>query len=516
MSEYAARMMNLFAGYADAHGTHGATTGNAAKGGKQEIKKTAKTIRSPVTVELWTEHLAGDRPIGIIPTKSDGTCVWACIDIDKYDMDLAEIAGLIDDAKLPMTICRTKSGGAHAYVFFKQPESAEEVRNRMREVASAMGWGDCEIFPKQNQILSEQGDLGNWLNMPYLGGNSTMRYGIARNNVHYTLRAFLERCEKMKVGLSDLRVKKASASRMTPSGSTGDETLGDGPPCLQILSDQGFPDGTRNSGLFALGIYCKKKYGSKWKDYLEQYNHDFMKPPLTSDEVAEVVKRLDKKDYRYSCRDQPLCSHCNSSLCRTRKFGVGSSGMYPEISGLTKLDTDPPIWFLDILDQRISLTTEQLQNYRDFQKQCMNQLTVYYMPMANGEWATLLGDAMESVMILEAAPELSTRGHFMELLEDFCMNRHKGQNREDLFLGKPWHDPETGLHYFKLTALMAFLDREGFRAWGRNTVGKVITEEIGGKMFMNIKGKGINVIWVRDDFTTIPEIPLPISTGDPI
>ena len=506
MSSLAERMMRLFDGYREAHGTHGATSTNSSKGGKQEIKKTARTVRSPVTAELWSKHLRGEQPLGIIPVKEDGTCVWSCIDVDRYDIDLADIARDLEERKLPLRVCRTKSGGAHIFLFLEAPEPAEEVRAAMRKLAATLGWGDCEIFPKQNKVLEEQGDLGNWLNMPYLSGDETERYGVKKTMAAYSLEEFLDKAEGMKMRLSNLKPPKKPV----------DETLGDGPPCLEILTSQGFPDGTRNNGLFALGIFCKKKFGSRWKEMMEKYNHSFMNPPLTSEEVMMVQKNLERKEYRYSCKDQPLCSHCNSSLCRTRKFGVGVSGAYPEISGLTKLDTDPPIWFLDIEEQRISLETRQLQNYREFQHSCMEQLTVYYMPMKNEEWAAIVGDAMENVIVLEAAPEMSVRGYFLELLEDFCIGRHRGENKEDIFLGKPWMDPEIGRHYFKLTALMDHLDKKGFKSWGRNTVGKTITEELGGRHFFNIRGKGINVVWVSDNFTDTPEIPLPASRRDPI
>lgn len=34
-----------------------------------------------------------------------------------------------------------------------------------------------------------------------------------------------------------------------------DEEIKDGPPCLQALMRQGFPEGTRNNGLFNIGVY---------------------------------------------------------------------------------------------------------------------------------------------------------------------------------------------------------------------------------------------------------------------
>jgi hypothetical protein len=249
---------------------------------------------------------------------------------------------------------------------------------------------------------------------------------------------------------------------------------------------------------------------------LEEYNRRYMVPPLPSAEVQETIKNLDKKDYQYKCKDQPCVAYCNSTLCKTRKFGVGGAGKYPSISGMSKLDAgENTLWFLDIENQRIEVTTRQLQNYREFQAVCMDQLTVFYLPMKAETWATIVGEAMENAVIIESSPDVTALGHFMELLEEFCMNRHRGKTQDELFLGKPWQNPENLRHYFRLKDLMAHLERGGFKTWGRNVVGRRL-EEIGGREFFNVKGKGVNVYWVGDIFTASEPAELPETHSDPI
>lgn len=509
MSKEAERMSQLFRGFKHAHGTHGVTTKNQIKGGKQEIKKTARTVREEVTIEKWDKHLSGEAPLGIIPIMEDQTCAWGCIDVDKYDLDLAGAVKELKKRKYPLVLCRSKSGGAHVYLFLSEPVAAEEIRYTLREVAASLGWGDCEIFPKQNQIMAERGDLGNWLNMPYLGGDKTERFAVKKTMAAYSLSEFLNYAESRRVLLGDIKITKTKKPADVVDG------LHDAPPCLQHMCNVGFPAGQGNNGFFGLVTFCKKKYGSKWKEKAEEYNREFFKPPRPSDEVAETIKRIEAKDYNYKCKDQPMVSYCNSQLCRVMKFGVGGAGAFPEISGLTKLETDPPIWFLDIDDNRVELTTKQLQNYRDFQAVCMDQMTVYFMPMKGGTWAQIVGEAMDKAIILKAAPEMSVRGHFIELLEDFCMSRHRGETSDDLLLGKPWQDPDTGRHYFRLRDLVKFLEKENFRDWGRNTVGKVITEEMGGKKFFNVAGKGVNTVYVEDDFMIPTPSKLPETEKEP-
>lgn len=515
MSNNVDRMKDLFSGFEDAYGTHGTTDKNNNKGGKQEIKKTARTIRSLVTRSVWAKHLSGEEPLGIIPIKEDNTCVWGCVDIDRYDINHGEVVAEVEKRGLPLVICKTKSGGAHAYLFLKNAVPASEIRETLKDIAATMGWADCEIFPKQNQVLIERGDLGNWLNMPYLGGDDTERYCVKKSGLAMTLDEFLSFGESSRVDLTDIRIKKPKAIKKTASGESK-EVLGDGPPCLQHLSVQGFPEGTRNNGLFALGIYCKKKYGENWKEHLEEMNRNFMSPPLTSDEVMGVIRNLEKSDYKYSCKEVPFCNHCEVSLCRSRKFGIQGTGIYPEISSISKLDVDPPIWFVDIEDNRVELTTKDLHSYAAFQLICLEQLSIAFSPVKTADWISMLHERLQDLVVIEVPEEMSTNGHFMELLESFVMDRHKAERWEDIHQGRPYHDPETNMHWFRLRDLMGLLEQQSFKVWGRNKVGKEL-KDIGMYKGRNIDGKFVNLFAVPNEiFQKTPDSHIPDIKREPI
>lgn len=503
----AVRMMRLFEGFQGAHGTHGEIAGpNQSKAGKQEIKATARTVREPVTIELWEQHLSGRRALGVIPIREDGMCLWGCIDVDQYDVSHADIVRQLHQRKIPLVLCRSKSGGAHAFLFLSEPAPAIELRSTLRQLSASMGWGDSEIFPKQNEILADKGDLGNWLNMPYLDAENTKRYGVKETGAGMELSEFLSYAEKRRVHLDEVE----------QPGAPQDETLNDGPPCLQHLAEVGFPEGTRNNGLFGLGIFCKKKFGTRWREMLDQYNQQYMDPPLPATEVTAVINSLEKKDYLYKCKDQPCVSYCNSTLCKTRKFGIGGAGKYPSITGISKLgDGEDTLWFATVEDQRIELTTTQLQNYREFQRICMDQLTVMYLPMRADTWASMVGEAMANATILDVAPEATTKGAFMELLHDFLTNKYRGTKMDDLLNGKPWLNESDNRHYFRLKDLCEHLANKGFKSWGRNVIGRRV-EEIGGRHFFQIKGHGTNVYWVEDDIVESPDISLPKLEDRPL
>jgi hypothetical protein len=480
-------MMALFEGYDDAHGTHGDTVRNPDKHDKLEIKGTARTIREPVTEDLWEQHLSGERPIGIIPIRRDNTCRWGCIDVDRYDIDHGAVVKKLNEERLPLMLCRTKSGGAHLFLFVTSPVPAAEIQAKLRDLAAHLGFGGSEIFPKQTRVLVESGDLGNWLNMPYYRGDETDRYCVNEQGRGLTLRQFLARSEAAAVTPDEMISLRAS------SGGGGE--FRDGPPCLQHLTTTGFPEGTRNNGLFALGTFLKKKHPDRWEQMIEEMNQKHFSPPLPATEVLGIVKNLRTKDYKYKCSDMPLANHCNAGLCRTRKFGVGMRGTLPVMGSLSVVQTDEPTWFLDVGGERIELSTDELQQPSRFQRKCMEAIHVVVPIMKKETWDQTIQGLMENLTVIEAPPEVSLRGQLFEHIETFCTDRQQAQTKEELILGKAWHD-ETGRVYFRIRDIQEYLEKVKFRGMTRTQITNRIREWKGGQHFFNIKGRGTNVFWL--------------------
>ena len=74
------------------------------------------------------------------------------------------------------------------------------------------------------------------------------------------------------------------------------KAIKDGPPCLEVLCSEGFPEGTRNNGLYNIGVYLKKFTADNWEKTLEDYNIKYMKPRLSNQEVENIKKSLKKKE----------------------------------------------------------------------------------------------------------------------------------------------------------------------------------------------------------------------------
>ena len=470
-----------YAGLRSAYGTFTASN-DTREDGKASGKNItiSKELSDKDLLGLWENHLSGQQSVGIVAIDETNSCVWGAIDVDEYQLDLKDLAIKIAKQNLPLVLCRSKSGAI----------AASMLQRKLRQIAASIGYGQAEIFPKQTKLLLDRGDRGSTLNMPYFGGENSTRYAYGKEGQALTPQEFLNYTTTIE--LSPKELEKLEASPLNESI----EWLDQAPPCIQHLIVQGFPKGTRNSGLFNVGVFLRKKFPDDWERRLEDVNIKYMQPPLGAQEVLTIGKQLQRKDYFYKCNDQPIASHCNSPLCRTRKFGIGANGGTPLFSNLTKQDSDPPIWFLDVEGGRLELETDDLLNQNRFQRKCMDALNKIPPKVKENVWRQIIQQLLDAITVVEVPKESSTEGHFLELLENFCTER-PARERDELLLHKPWTD--KGRTYFRLADLMDYLHRNNFKEYQRNKLTSKLKQLHGEPYFFNIKGRGVNV-WFIEEF----------------
>ena len=117
-------MLAAFEGSKVAHGT--TTVGRIGRNGKADAD--SRIVRQALTVEIMQGHIDGEQGVGAIPINEENKCRWGALDIDIYDLDHNELQQRIQKLKLPLLHCRSKSGGAHLYLFLKEYEQAKVVR----------------------------------------------------------------------------------------------------------------------------------------------------------------------------------------------------------------------------------------------------------------------------------------------------------------------------------------------------------------------------------------------------
>ena len=141
---------------------------------------------------LWENHLRGKSGIGIVPINENNQCKWGAIDVDQYPLDHTVLVQKIRKLKLPLVVCRSKSGGAHCFLFCKDWIDAIDIQKALQCMSAALGYGESEIFPKQVKLHLDRGDVGNFLNLPYFNAKEGFRYAIQDDGTSARFQEFIE------------------------------------------------------------------------------------------------------------------------------------------------------------------------------------------------------------------------------------------------------------------------------------------------------------------------------------
>jgi hypothetical protein len=423
--------------------------------GTKKLEGSAGTVRELVTVELWRKHLAGEYGIGIIPIQDNAMCWWGALDIDVYEgFDWEQLERDLERLILPLIPCKTKSGGCHLYMFMAEESPAELVRGRLMEWAVALGHSGIEVFPKQI-LLASKDDIGNWINMPYFGGNESSRYAVSHGE-RLTVEQFLDMADACAMTFDELQEFKL------PEDEAFKEFLEEAPPCLQCLAKRGIGEGGRNKVMFNLGVYCRNRFGDDYESKMDEYNQRLITPALGHKELLQITKNVGKKSYFYTCKDEPLASVCNRQICLTRKYGIKDANDDPGVmfGEMTKIETDPPKWIWEVNGMRIECETEDLFDQVRFRKLVANKLTVVMNTVKPQTWLSLLREKMQRVQIHQVPEDATQEGQMWILLEQFCTGNAQAKAKEELLMGRPW--TEDNKSFFSSNDFIKYCGQQRF------------------------------------------------------
>ena len=423
--------------------------------GKAEGKAFIK--RQAVTDDLWKDHLEGKDPaLGVIPINENNECKWGCIDVDQYNLDHIAIMRSIKGLNFPLVTFRSKSGGAHLFLFTKEFIPAGLMQAKLKAMADALGYAGSEIFPKQTEILIERGDTGNFLNLPYHGGIRGLRYTFEAGGKAASLESFYsiyDEWAQTKEQVENIVIKKAEVI----------ELFKDGPPCLNRLGEEGFGEGSRNNALFNVAVYHKQANPDNWEDMVMQDNQKYMSPPLSFQEVKQLMGSIGKRGYdKYRCKEQPICNVCNPAKCRTKKYGVGfEEEQMPELDTLTKIKSNPPQWFLNVGGKRVELKTEQLHNPNLFALAVLDQADIMTPIPKAKDWREIyVSPLLSNLQEIEPLESLNPTNQIINLLYDFTVNRPAARTKEDILNKMSWTD--EGHTYFRMDDFYSFCKRNNW------------------------------------------------------
>lgn len=456
------KLMTLFRGSSRAHGVYTEQLDKDPL--KKKVKGKAMTVSMAPTLKKWIQHVTGECGLGIIPINEENKCWWGVLDIDG-EVDHVKIQQRIQALELPLVVCYSKSKSAHCFLFLEHQVPAESIRSILEEMASKLGVAGCEIFPKQNTLNVEKGDLGNWLNMPYFNNN---RRGVllVNDELHeQDLPEFLEYAYSKRLSQEDW---DKLIGKIQKHIEDLESVLEGAPPCIQyILKTQGICEGNRNKLMYNIAVYCKKRYPEEeFEDRVKEIHDKYAQNPLSIRELNTIMDSVKGKEYRYQCKDGMLKQFCNSSICVERDNGIDFSTEIKSIKNATRILTNPIIYAVEVeleseRPSKVYVSTDQLFKQDLFRKACSEQLHKTFCPVSTKQWNTMSTSIINNAINQDPPYDMMEEYQLYVALVDYVTNR--AQDNPSIL------DTEEGVYrntlagkiYFKLSGLRNFLVRRG-------------------------------------------------------
>lgn len=473
----AEKFMTLFRGNNEAYGYYKIT---GEEQDRNKLTGTASTKSKPVDVKQWKEHITGIAGVGIIPITPENNCCWGCIDIDVYPINHKEILTKFKEFKIPIVVCRSKSNGAHCFLFTKNWVAAKDMRKLLTRLAINIGHAGREIYPAQDTLKRNSNGIciGNWLNMPYFNLN-TRTCVVLDKQKDLTPDEFLDYVDKQKLdGKQFEELLKEWCSNNNAHQDISEDLKG-APPCIQTILKRGIIHGEKNTIAFNCGIYAKKRYNLDWSAKLDDLIDNHSTDKIKSRELEVVKASLQStKDYKYQCKKEPLRSFCNSAVCVCKEFGIDASEHMPSLRNMRVVMTDPKVFYLDSDYGTIELTTDDTETLTSFRKKFCEQLVKRLPPIKNAEFGNMMTSLMDNVIHIEPPKDTDTKTIIFSALKEYLVNRIS-EKREVLKEPNGVYSASDGFVYFKLNDFRLYLVR-------KNIIQKEMTKLTFSKMLDSI------------------------------
>jgi len=212
---------------------------------KIETKYSYKT--KEFTQEQLLKHIHGEYSVGINPLNEFGNIRFSVIDVDVYPTNPLKYINILIRINLPLIGIRSKSGGLHLFVFFKQDTEATQAKPVMKSIVQLLGLPkETEILPNRTKLVGKQ--KGKTINLPYFRHKTTREYAYDAKGKKLEISDFLSYAKKSQITLKELTLRIAAIP------------LSVAPPCLQTLYvNGGVKKGQRNIFLFNCAVYLKAR-----------------------------------------------------------------------------------------------------------------------------------------------------------------------------------------------------------------------------------------------------------------
>lgn len=447
MSSAVELFAELFRGSRSAYGVHipekEKIEGEKAKG-KSFVKNES------LTFELYNGHANGIQSIGVIPIDENNNIRFMAIDVDVYPLDPKRYCALIDKYKLPMTPFRSKSGGLHLYCFFSLDISAGKALDFLHILRHLLLISkETETFPKQRRVTAR--GKGNFINLPYFGGEATDRYAYSPEGKQLGFKEAMNWCYNRRTTLKGLE----AAINALPMSSA--------PPCLQALlmnNEVSVTARNRNIFLFNSAVYLKARWKDEFPERLLRVNDELDRPLEEQELESTVISSHQRGSYSYQCEDPSLSLHCDKEICKHREYGKGSGTISNfAFERLIQVKSSPPYykWMVNGVEM-VFYSESELRAQDRFMDLCMRHLHRLPNKLKADAWTDILNSALQEMEFEEIKQyeDLSTFSIWFIFLKEFLTERAAAQTPGQVKTGLVYKDKDG--YYFRVEDFVQWLE----------------------------------------------------------
>lgn len=443
------------------------------------------TVPGAVTAAKWEQHLKGEESIGVNPRTSRGSCIWGALTTSYSRAKITAICGKVPPSFIP---CHGENG-VNIFLFLDSPCSASLVTKKMLLLAEYLELeeGTFEVYPKPGGM--------DWMLMPYFDHDKTAMFAVIEN-VPQSINEFLKYAYEYRMSLADL-----SAISVDSLGIRRETTFKDGPPCLETMVKQGFPEFGRYEALFTVGVYLRQRHPHGWQEKLMEFNQRHIGATYT--ETAKIIRsmRWRSRKFQYRCMEVPMIDFCNKKICCGREYGIkptksDEKEMRPcVLDEVTKVvcytpqagSKDEPYWIFYFGDDILEVNVDMARKQAYFAREFLRQFHRVILPISDSRWMKAMNDLLESSEVHEMAFDAGLEGQFLNYVADF--SETASDDMADILKGSPV--VRKGRYYFRSADLIRYVfDIKRFRMFREDEIWITLvrrcnaqhhTIEVGGK-----------------------------------
>ena len=204
-----------------------------------------------------------------------------------------------------------------------------------------------------------------------------------------------------------------------------------------------------------------------------------------------------------------MCSVCNASSCKARKYGIGNDYDHV-VTDLTKYESDDSVWFLNVDGRRLCINTDEFFDQAKFRKACMNTLNILPNRMAAKDWDVRIQSLLAVVEVIEMPEEVTKVGRFDSHLDSFVSDQGEAMSIDEVLIDKAWTPQDEDNIYFRLSSLENYLNKKRFTNFNSTQMCARIRELDGGSTKKKIRGKLYHLWYIPNRLKDLDKSDLPL------